>query len=72
MKEQIKKLMRQNGMVAAHEVEAAINLVADLLYAFADDTEENEPHATRSIQEMREAASRVSELQLSVSDALDS
>jgi hypothetical protein len=72
MKEQIKKLMRENGMVATHEVEAAINLVADLLDIFADNTEETEPYATNWITDTRKAASRVHDLHDFVNEHVNS
>lgn len=58
-KDLIKKAMQNNMILSEKEAEDAINFVEELLGIEIKDTEENEPYATRSIQEMKSAQRQI-------------
>lgn len=68
--EKIKMAMRRAGILDRDEAEAAIDFVRDLLDIEIDDTEINEPYATSSINEMKQAHSTLTSLASNVLEVL--
>ena len=60
-REQFKEIMRRHCIVDC-EVEDVIYFIQDLLEFQADETKENEPYATKSIQRIEDAAREVYDL----------
>lgn len=60
-KEQLKEIMKRHCIVDC-EVEDVIYFVQDLLEFRADELKENEPYATRSIDQLEAAAREVWDL----------
>lgn len=58
-KELIKQAMKRNTILSEQEAEDAINFVEELLSIEIEDTEKNEPYATRSIADMKVARNQV-------------
>jgi uncharacterized Zn finger protein (UPF0148 family) len=72
MKEAIRKAMRTTiGIVDKQSALEAIEFVTELLEIDIENTEKNEPYATRSIADMRAARSRVQFLTDMIEEELD-
>lgn len=69
-KEQFKKIMKDNCILDC-DVEDAIYFVRDLLEFQADEVKENEPYATRSINELINAAREVDDLMTYLEDVME-
>ena len=69
-KEKFKEIMKRNGILAC-EVEDAIYFIQELLDFQADEIEEKEPYATRSINRLREAAREVDNLLYYLEDVME-
>lgn len=70
-RKQLEEIMKQNSIFLQSEVEYAINFVEDMLYALADETKENEPYATKSIERMESAAREVRDLTYVIWEAME-
>lgn len=53
-REKIEELMHNHLICSEEEAVEALEFVRDLVEAYAEDLEENEPHATTTIRNMRE------------------
>lgn len=62
-KETLQKLMNKHYISSNNEAQEAIDFVMELLEAEADHTEETEPYATSTIDELIKASRSVSNLQ---------
>ena len=69
-KEQFKKIMKDNCILDC-DVEDAIYFVRDLLEFQADEIKETEPYATRSINELVNAAREVDDLMIYLEDVME-
>jgi hypothetical protein len=58
----IEKIMKEHLISSNQEAESAIEFVRDLLEREIEETEKNEPYATKSIEEMKVAVKQVSNL----------
>jgi hypothetical protein len=71
MKKEILKAAEQYGILSGADAENAIDFVAELLHILVEDTIENEPNATKSIDRYEEIERGVRQLQFDLSDEID-
>lgn len=69
-RKEIEKIMEEHWVFEC-DIENTFYFVEDVLNAFADEIEKNEPYATNSIRELRNAAMCVSNCSCDVQEVME-
>lgn len=73
IKKELVKLLKEKSLVITNQEDAlsAIDFVAELMDFYRIETEQTEPYATRSIEEMRSAYKQIRDLEDFINEYYD-